>query len=503
MRRLSFLGILLAASPGLLAEEAKTPFLIFREADAPTAKRIDRDLVTEKQLGGVVADTRRKAREELARIGPWSVPFLSTALREASGRIRMNAAIALVLIRDPRGLPALRAAAKEDDDIFVRRAATLAIGTFERKADLASLLDGPRAEWRTVAPALARLRHPDVPAILKTAAEPKSLRGMDARDAAAVVLAAAIAGPDGPPAQLLEHEEKLVQQAAAIGLALRPVPPERAGEIIQKLERSKMEKVARVLAIRALGAIRDRPPAVQAKLLDLACRDGDADERIVALLELEGGAAEHDALAKAYGKLEGRNDPVAAALLFALAQTGEEKAIHTLLQVVRRGSPFLRFYAAASLLYANGARKLTDDEIRVEVTGLGGELARIAQMMASSKHGEAPFAELRAIEDPRNLRLFVLRGERNWLEVNRLLARILELDAVLVQFETDRGRPQDRRLGGGGGGSGGDDARRAPSGSPQEQDLFDLLLPSPVDHEPPYPPYPERKPYFGPGDLGG
>lgn len=502
MRRLAFLGILLAASPGALGDEAETPFLIFREADAPTKKRIERDLVTEKQLGGIVADTRRQAREELARIGPWAVPFLSTALGKASGRIRLNAAITLMLIRDPRGLPALRAAAKEDNDIFVRRAATLALGTFEHPEDFEKLRetrDGPRGEWRAVAPALARLRHRDSRAILKAAAGPKSLRAMDARDAAAVVLASAIAGPDAPPTDLLEHEEKLVQEAAAIGLALRPLPPDRAGEIIRKLERSKTEKTARVLAIRALAAIQPRPPEVEAKLLDIACRDGDAAERIAALVELEGGAAQYDALAKAYGKVEERNDPIAAALLFALARTGHEKAILTLRDVVRRGSPFLQSYAGASLLYANGPA-LLEEPIREEVAALGGELQRIAQMMAGSKHGEAPFAELRAIKDQRNLGLFLFRKDRNWLEVNRLLARILEIDPVLVHFEGETGRTPESPFGGGGGG--GADARKLPSGSAEEQDLFDLLLPSEVD-----PPsglaYPARAPYFGPGDLGG
>ncbi len=152
MRRLAALFVLLAASPALRAEEAETPFLIFREADPATAERIDRDLVTEKQLGGMAPAARRQTREELARIGPWCVPFLSTALKkESSARIRLNAVIALMLIRDPRGLPALRAAAKEDDDISVRRAATLAIGTFECPADfdtLKGLLGAPRAEWR-------------------------------------------------------------------------------------------------------------------------------------------------------------------------------------------------------------------------------------------------------------------------------------------------------------------------------------------------------------------
>jgi HEAT repeat protein len=439
------------------------------------------------------------AREELARIGPWSVPSLSTALRKASGRVRLNGVIALMLIRDPRGLPALRAAAKEDDDVFIRRAATLAIGTFECPGDFAtlrSLRDGSRGEWRAVAPALARLHHKDSGAILNAAAAPKSLRGMDARDAAAVVLAAAIVGPDAPPTDLLEHEEKLVQEAAAIGLALRPLPEDRAGEIIRKLERSKLEKAARVLAIRALGAIHPRPREAEAKLLDLACRDGDADERIVALIELAGGAAEYAELAKAYGKLEGRNDPVAAALLFALARTGEDKAIHTLRDVVRRGSSFLQFYAGASLLYANGTEELDPETFR-DIAALGGELQRIAQMMASpSKHGKAAFAELRAIKDERNLRLFVLREERNWLEANRLLARIFELDAVLLQLDAAApGRTPDSPLGGGGGG---DEGRKPPSGSSAEQDLLDILLPPDAE-----PPSPERKPYFWPGDRGG
>lgn len=512
MRRGAFLLALLSAPAGLSAGEAETPFLIFREADPPTAKRI-RDFVTEKQLGGRDPDARRQVREELARIGPWSVPFLETALKkESSARIRLNAVIALMLIRDPRGLQALRAAAK-DDDIWVRRAATLAIGTFECGDDFRTLRDlseTPRAEWRSVAPALARLRHyRDAAAILKAKVDPGPKRSgqhlpKDEPDAAAVVIAAVIASPELWPVDLLDHEQKLVQEAAAAGLAVRPLPASRAGELLAAFRRTK----ARVLAIRALGAITptERPPEVQAELLDIACRGERADERIAALLELLGRADELEPLLKAYGRLEGRNDPVVAALLLALARTREKRAVDTLLALVNTGSPFLRFYAAASLLYANGNARLEDERIWSAVTRLGGKdkppfdaLAACAQKMASSSW-QGALAELTEIEDPRKLRLFFDREERNWHEVNRLLARIFRLDTVLTTFDSSGpGRTAESAVGAG---SGGEEGRKAPSGTDEEQDLFDLLMPSKVEPPEGQPPYPKRRPYFGPEDLG-
>ncbi len=496
MRRLAFLWFLPAAPQALLADEAETPFLVFREADPATAKRIERDLVTEKQLGGLMPAARRQTREELARIGPWCVPFLSTALKkESSARIRLNAVIALVLIRDPRGLPALRAAAREDGDISVRRAATLAIGTFECPADFATLkaLPGaPRGEWRSAAPALARLRQTDAAAILKARADPKALPD-DEHDAAAIVLAAAIATPEVALIGFLEHKQKLVQQAAAAGLCLRP--PQRADEILAALGRTRLAGAARVLAIRALGAIE----GAQDALLDIACKDGNADERIAALLELKGSTDEYASLAKAYARIEGRNDPVAAALLLALARTREEKAIATLLAIVRGGgSEQLRFYAAAALLCANGSA-LLDDTIRREAVALGGDIGLLAQGMAATSEAKrvAALAKLREIKDPRHLRLYVDRGERNWLEVNRLVTRIFELDEVLVQFDSSRPyRTEDSALDGGGGG---DEKllKAASKGTDEEQDLFDLLIPAAVGDDPP------RRAFFGPEDLGG
>jgi HEAT repeat protein len=514
VRRLAFLGFLVAVSPGLRAEQPETPLLIFRDPDPATEKEI-RDLVTEKRLGG--RDQRRPARERLAWIGPWAVPHLATALaKESSARIRMNAVIALMLVRDPRALPALRAAAAEDDDLSVRRAATLALGTFEHPDDVATLkglLGTPRGEWTTVAPALARLRHSDAAVVLLRAAGSPP---RDEHDAAAILLAAAIASPDAP---LLENLEggKLVQLAAAAGLAVRPPSHRLAGKILEALGRSKLTDPARVLAIRALGAIKDRPDNVQAALLDIACKDGRADERIAALVELDGRAGEFDRLWKAYGLLKGRNDPVVAALLLALARTREQKAEDVLLDLVGTDTGFLRFYAAAALLHANGADRVLEERIRSAVNGLRGRddpaldgLANCAQQLKSDDAAKraAAFAELPRIDDPRHLRLFVPREERNWREVNLLFATILQLDKLVEQAGSGPGREQESPLGGGGGGS--TEPKKASAGTVEEQDLFDILLPPPP---PPFPEgrpryygprgAPERPPYFGKEDLLG
>jgi HEAT repeat protein len=509
--RWALLAALLAASPGLRAQEAETPFLVFREPDPETEKEITRELITPKALGDHTPQRRREVRERLAsEIGPWSVRFLGGALagrkRHSSARIRMNAAITLAMLSDPRGLDALRRAATGDEDPWVRRAAALAVGPFRSPADVATLR-GPKVDRRAAAPALAKLRHPDAVAILKAMAEylPK-----DEHEGAAVLLAAAIATPDVALVPYLEGEKaRLVQQAAATGLTLRPLPPRRAGELLAVFPR--LAGPARVMAIRALGAIRERPDDVRALLLDIARRDGPAEERIAALLELdEGRAQDLDPLRKAYGKIEGRNEPIVAALLFAMARTGELAAADELLGVVRSGSDFLRFYAAASLLHAHGPREILDERIRVAVTGMKGskgleELAVLAQRLAATAPAarQAAFADLRKVEDPRNLRLFSFtREERNWREANRLLAQIFQLDEVLVQFDSARpGRKPESALGGAGGGEGAGEGRSAPSGTNEEQDLFDLLLP-PVVPAPGDRPYPERPPYFGPGDLG-
>lgn len=494
MRRLAALFVLIAASPGLRADPAETPFLILREPDAETAREITRDLVTEKGLGG---DKRRETRERLARIGPWCVPYLATALRkESSARIRMNAAFALALIRDPRGLPALREAAAKDDNLWVRRAATLAVPLFEWKADLETLEKIPkaRAEWRSMAPALARLRHAGAKEILGNVA--KKLPS-DEHDAAAIVLSAAIAGADLPFVELLEDRRKLVQEAAAAGLAVRPLPPERAGEILAALDRSRMGKDARVVAVRALGAIDPRPDAAQAALVKIACGDGEAAERIAALLELRGTPEEFDPLWKAYRQIAGRNDPVVGALLLALARTREGKATEVLIDATRTGSPFVRFYAGAALLDVNGSAQLPEDT-RKAVTALKEvrlcePLATLAQGMASGDEAtrRAAAGKLKLVDDPRHLKLSLGREERNWLEANRVLTKVFELGTVLLQFDTSaRNRTAESPLPGAGGE--GDEGKKQSTASDEQQDLFDLLIPWD---------YPERKPYFGPGDL--
>ncbi len=503
MRRLVPFLALLAASPSLRADPAETPFLVFREADPETAQRIKRDLIAEKSLGGRAPETRREIREQLARIGPWCVPFLATALRKETPRVRLNAVLALAMIRDPRGLPALREAASKDDDPFVRRAATLSIALFEHGEDLGTLrklVGTPRGEWRSIAPALARLRHEDAAAVLGAQAErlPR-----DEHDAAAIVLAAAIAGADAPFVALLEDRRGIVQEAAAAGLAVRPLPPQRAGEILSALSRSAMSDDARVLAIRALGAIDPRPDDAQAGLLKIACGEGKAAERIAALLELRGSADELGPLWTAYRKIEGRNDPVVGALLLALARTREQEMVGRLLGLVRPGSDFVPLYAGAALLRVFGPDQLPEEQ-RVRIVQVE-QLAGIAQGFAKGSEAarKEALAELRRVKElPPILKLLYFdREERNWLEVNRVLTKILELGKVLVRFDsTGPGRTIESALPGAGSG-GGEETKKASSGSDAEQDLFDLLIPPPVRAPFGEPAYPERKPYFGPLDL--
>jgi len=508
VRRLATFCTLLALSAGTKAELARTPFLIFREADSQTEKRIKRELIAEKTLGGLAPETRRQAREELAWIGPWCVPYLETAIRkQSSARIRMNSVLALAMIRDPRGLPVLREAAKKDRDLDVRRAATLAIGLFEWDEDVATLRALPEGEWRAIAPALARLRSKAAAAILKGAVAdlPKKYE----QDSAAILLSAAIAGPDAPLVEHLENREDLIQQAAALGLAVRPLPAHRAGEIIAALKGSKLCDAARVLAIRALGAIEDRPPEVQEKLLDLAWKDGKEAERIAALLELRGTPDEVEKLLRAYAREGRKNDPVVAALFLALARTRDPEALDKLRSVLGTGSDFLKFYAGASLLCVfpaldDGTRAVVQGPLReLKGTAYLEELAKAANRVIPAKREdqEALAREvLRDLDAPRHLELFFSPEERTWREVNRMLTRIFDIDPVLLQFDAQKLQDPDSPLGGVGGG--GEETRKPASGRVADQDLSDLLVPPRVDAPEGHPRYPERRPYFGPEDVG-
>jgi hypothetical protein len=254
-----------------------------------------------------------------------------------------------------------------------------------------------------------------------------------------------------------------------------------------------------VLAIRAHGAIDPRPDDAQAGLLKIACGDGKAAERIAALLELRGTGDEVGPLAKAYRKLAGRNDDVVAALLLALARTREPEAVETVTRLVK--PDFLGFYAAAALLCVYGPDKLPE-EMRVRIVEVK-ELAELAQKLSSDSAAVRKKAidDLRLVGDPRSLKLYFPREERNWLEVNRVLTKIFELGEVLNRFDIDGpGRTTESALPGAGSG-GGEEAKKASSGSDAEQDLFDLLIPPKVPPPPGEPAYPERKPYFGPLDL--
>ncbi|MCK6460374.1 MAG: hypothetical protein L6Q95_10830, partial [Planctomycetes bacterium] len=291
----------------------------------------------------------------------------------------------------------------------------------------------------------------------------------------------------------------LVQEAAAAGLLVRPLPPQRAGEILAALGGSAMSDDARVLAVRALGAIDPRPDDAQAGLLKIACGEGRAAERIAALLELRGTGDELSPLWRAYRKVEGRNDPVVAALLLALARTREPEAFEKLLGLVR--PDFIGFYAGAALLKAYGPDGVTE-EMRVRIVEIK-ELADLAQALRSKDAAvrKSAHERLRHVDDPRNLKLYFDREERSWREVNRVLTRIFELGEVLNRFDAAKPhRTAESALPGAGAG-GGDEGKKASTGSDAEQDLFDLLMPSRVPAPPGEPDYPERMPYFGPLDL--
>jgi len=483
------------------AEEAKTPLLILREPDPRTAREIEDLLSARGGLQDSDYEERAKARAHLAAIGPWAVPFLceTVAGRKAarSARVRMNAVLALARIRDPRCLPALRSAAQEDDDLWVRRAATLALGVFENPADLETLRGmlqarNPKLQHtRAAAPALARLRVPAGGALLEGACQQLP---RDRYDAAALVLAASVSAPAFDPLPLVDaRQDKLVQAAAAAGLLVRPLSARRAGELLDLLKKPGLDGGARTVLIHALGAIPSPGDEVRARLLDLARGKGtEADrEQIAALIALDPRPADFADLKTAFRRFQGRNDPVAAAFLDALARTGAPESVDYLLGLARTGSEFVKFYAWGSLAHH-------------AVTGAGPEAGRaiLAQIPRGQAHRDVYLKQLDALlgllaykpelaagefaklAEPRELHLWDwTREDRAWRIANHVLALIFELDKLDPGFDSSGvGRSTESAVGGGGGG----EAGRKAASSPDELDLAEFF---------------SEQPYFGPEDL--
>jgi HEAT repeat protein len=480
----------------------------FREPDHETAREIE-EAISSNGIGSSTRDVRTAARRKLRSIGRWAVPTLRGAVAGKTRlRVRMNAVMSLSRILDPSCLPELREAAEKDrKHAWVRTTACLGLGLFgdpdgKTVPLLRALLRDdrdPGLYQRTTALALGRIESDASAAELLAAVE--SLPGDRPILAAALVLAASVRSPDARPERFLGSEHEIVRRAAAICLRIRPLPSSQAELLLELVRKpaSPRDRHVRPLLYDALAAM-ERTDEIRDQLLRGATRSTENKEvRVAAIcgLAMEWGITEHyKPLRKALPK--GRNDPVAACMLFALAQTGERDAVPELIRILRSGSGLQRYYAAGSLLYlvslSRPGEAHPDERMIFEAIGrLRGSirdagLKYLVEDVAGALNTSDPVKRVerarswfRDTPDPYRLHLWDWTSEdRTWAAVNDFVTALLELDDV-----ADKGDPLEGALPGGDPGFGNE---RNVQATPEEVDMLDFLR--------------ERPAYFGPGVLG-
>ncbi|MEM8884981.1 MAG: HEAT repeat domain-containing protein [Planctomycetota bacterium] len=497
--------IVLLAASCLFADDAARPKVFFRSPDKATEKRIEVELLRGDGIGAGTVDRRALARAELEVLDAWAVPYLVRALagRRADGAhtVRMNAAATLARILDPRALPALRTAAVKDKDRWVRRTATLGLGLFEEPTDVvlfAGMLDRKPIKRRDAAAALAlgKINSPTATNALRA----RLVKPPDDKHLiAGKLLACSIRTADAPIDAYLRHKDRLVQRVAAACLQVRPLAPADAPRLLKVIERCRYREV-RALLFDALARIEGRTPFIRAALIDCAVKKKyKAEARIAALNGLAyewNERSSFDRLNKFYRSIRGRNDPVLAALMFAMVRTGHPEAVDTMLRVLRTGSPFVRFYATASLFHlvalgpekhpregeitsaiAQQRSRSQDAQLLALIDLVGRWQLQPEEVQDRRKLAREGFAR---IGDPKDLHLFDrTREDRAWVIVNRMVPLILDLDELLganANPETGE-KPQPKP------GSDGKNER----GTEEELDLLSFL---------------EERPYYVPEDLG-
>jgi len=487
----------------VVAQDVARPLVFFRKPDKKTEKWIEKKLISGNGIGAGTADQRSLSRAELEVLDAWAVPYLATALygKKAAGAhtVRMNAAATLGRILDPRALPELRGAAVSDKDRWVRKTSLLALGLFKDIKDVdlfTGILDLRPEKDREPAAALALGKLAGsataANALLARLANPPR----DEHLTAALLLVASVRSPEAPVADFLAHKERLVQRVAAACLQLRPLEPGAVPILLKQIERGRYREV-RELQFYALATMADRTPQVRDALLDCAVKtEYKSGSRVAALIGLAyewgGGkqAEQYDRLLKCYRSVSGRNDTVAAALMLAMARTGDPRAIDRLLRVTKTASPFVRFYATGALFHLIafapeeqpraaeiasaivGQRSHTEDPDLLRLIDLVGRWQ--SQPEGVQDRRVLARTGLKEIGDPRGLHLFDwTREERAWEIVNSMVPLILELDKLLGTMDADSIGPNpDLKPTPGNGGK--DD-----SGTDEEIDLFDFLQEQP------------------------
>jgi len=498
---------LLACAPCLRAQEGETRGgMVFFEPDAATRREIQNQLIDPTGVGSGTRDVRTAARKRLTEIGPWTVPFLCRAIAKGSGdRVPMNCVFALARVGDYHCIPTLEGAVAKHSHAETRTAAALALGTFRAGLTPLNQLVDPKEDRRFARAALLALaKIPGGSSTLLTTATDFPRLSKNPGFYAAALLGAAIATAAGREKCLaqLGHDENIIRKAAAIGLMLRPPAEADLAPLRERFDRTEKDNEVRALQVRALAAVSPRTSEIRALLLEIATRHNKEkkEARIAALIALadEPGVSEsYEELRKLYRRESTGNDPLAGALLFAMARTGEQKAGEDLLTVAMTGSAFLASYAVGSLLdrlvddpdafpdpqrifdKLERRRAAEKDALLLELL----DVARVVRTLTDPAERRAKARpRLAAVPDPRGLHLWDRTAEeRVWDTVNSFLYEILAVDDI-----ADRGSVTTQQTPGGEGTTSGGGAR-ALEGSPDEQDLIDFL---------------NEKPYFGPDDLG-
>ncbi len=475
-------------------EARPPPLIFFRDPDPETARRIQ-SLVSSKELGSGTRDIRTKARGALAAIGEWTIPTLSESLfgkkRDKANRVRMNSCLSMarVLERgrvDPRLQEALRGAAREDEDSWIRRAALLVLAGFEQEAEGPVLLaalrdtDSARKDQEAAALALAKLDAPGAADALLT-----ELRrpGLPERTLAACLLGVVLIAPQAAESLCsghLKHDSKVVRLVAATGLCLRPVPAERLPEI-QARVRAERDRFVRARLVHALAAVPADADKMREVLVGIA---GDLDEkgevRVAAFLALADSFGPEEGYPRLKRLLKPQNDPVYGANLFALARTGADAAIDDLLRAMNTGSIPQQTYAAGCLAhlvaFAPGKREreifsqLTAVQSRAQNDQLKRFLEAILDLNSPKGRDLRARDLFQKFPDPDGIGLWRdTREGRNLRFVNDLLPAIFDLDDIVARQGMDGGVMPDRR-----------------TASPDEVDLLDFF---------------QEAPYFGPEDF--
>ncbi|MGQ0613699.1 MAG: hypothetical protein ACT4PV_08185 [Planctomycetaceae bacterium] len=486
------------APAGEDVEARPPPLIFFRDPDPETARRIQ-SLVSSKELGSGTRDIRTKARGALADIGEWTIPALSESLfgkkRDKANRVRMNSCLSMARVLDrgrvdPRLLAALRGAAREDEDFWIRRAALLVLAGFERieprSSDFALLEealqnpDSARKDQEAAALAMAKLGAPGAAQALLTALDRP---GLPERQVAACLLGVILVAPQAAESRCsahLKHDSKLVRLVAATGLGLRPVPAERLADVQARL-RVERDRFVRARLVHAIAAVPAEGERIRELLLTTA---GDLDEkgevRVAAFVTLADTFGPEEGYPRLRGLLKTQNDPVYGANLFALARTGADAAIDDLLRAAKAGSIPQQTYAAGCLAHlvafapVKREREIFSQLTAVQSRAQNDQFKRFLEAILDLNSPKG--RELRARDlfqkfpDPDGIGLWTHTRETRGLRfVNDLLPAIFDLDDIVARQGMEGGVMPERR-----------------TASPDEVDLLDFF---------------QEAPYFGPEDV--